>query len=69
VYPVRHTDFSQPNISPAANAALSPALTGGGLAIPVGPSPGIVADECGHAQDGMRASSNALSKDGYAAFP
>ena len=39
VHPVRHTDFSHLNISPAANAALSWA----GSAVPVGRSPAIVA--------------------------
>jgi hypothetical protein len=34
VYPVRHAVFSHPNISPAANAALSPALTWAGDAVP-----------------------------------
>ena len=37
VYPVRHTVFSHPNISPAANAALSPALTWARAGGPRGP--------------------------------
>jgi len=42
VYPMRHAVFSHLNISPAANAALSPALTWAGWAVPVGLSLGIV---------------------------
>ena len=43
VYPMRHAVFSHLGISPAANAALSPAITWGGWAVPVGLSLGIVA--------------------------
>jgi ABC-2 type transport system permease protein len=43
VYPMRHAVFSHLNISPAANAALSPALTWAGDAVPVALSLGIVA--------------------------
>jgi ABC-2 type transport system permease protein len=40
---MRHAVFSHLNISPAASAALFPALTWAGLAVPVGLSIGIVA--------------------------
>jgi ABC-2 type transport system permease protein len=43
VYPMRHAVFSHLSISPAASAVLSPALTWGGWAVPVGLSIGIVA--------------------------
>ena len=43
VYPMRHAVFSHLGISPAANAALSPAVTWAGWAVPVGLSLGIVA--------------------------
>ena len=40
---MRHAVFSHPNISPAANAALSPPITWAGWAVPVGLSLGIAA--------------------------
>ena len=43
VYPMRHAVFSHLSISPAASAALSPAVTWNGWAVPVGLSLGIVA--------------------------
>jgi ABC-2 type transport system permease protein len=43
VYPMRQAVFSHLNISPAANAAPSPALTGAGWPVPVGLSLGIAA--------------------------
>jgi ABC-2 type transport system permease protein len=43
VYPMRSAVFSYLNVSPAASAALSPAVTGDGWAVPVGVSLGIVA--------------------------
>ena len=43
VYPMRHAVFSHLSISPAASAALSPAITWDGWAVPVGVSLGIVA--------------------------
>ena len=43
VYPMRHAVFSHLNVSPAASAALSPAVTWNGWAVPVGASLGIVA--------------------------
>ena len=43
VDPVRHAVFSHLNISRAANAALSPAITEAGWAVPAGRSLGIVA--------------------------
>lgn len=62
VYPVRHAVFGHLSVSPAANAALSPP-------VPVSLSPGILA-AMGEALRRRRSrSSNALSKDGYAAFP
>jgi ABC-2 type transport system permease protein len=42
-YPMRYAVFSHLNVSPAASAALSLAVTGNGWAVPVGVSPGIVA--------------------------
>ena len=42
-YPVRHAVFGRLSISPAANAALSSAITGAGRAVPVGLSLGVVA--------------------------
>jgi ABC-2 type transport system permease protein len=43
VYPMRHAVFDHLSISPAASAALSPAVTWDGWAVPVGVSLGIVA--------------------------
>jgi ABC-2 type transport system permease protein len=43
VYPMRHAVFAHLSISPAASAALSPAVTWDGWAVPVGVSLGIVA--------------------------
>ena len=43
VYPMRSAVFGHLNVSPAASAALSPAVTWNGLAVPVGVSLGIVA--------------------------
>jgi ABC-2 type transport system permease protein len=43
VYPMREAVFSHLSVSPAATAALSPPLTWGGWAVPVGVSLGIVA--------------------------
>src|SRR5690349_2122491 len=43
VYPMRSAVFSHLNVSPVASAALSPAVTWNGWAVPVGVSLGIVA--------------------------
>ena len=43
VYPMRHAVFAHLSISPAASAALSPAVTWDGWAVPVVVSLGIVA--------------------------
>jgi len=43
VYPMRHAVFSHLNLIPAANAALSPAVSWAGWAVPVALSLGIVA--------------------------
>ena len=43
VYPMRHAVFSHLNVTPAASDALSPPVTWGGWAVPVGVSLGIVA--------------------------
>ena len=42
-YPMRHAVFGHRGVSPAASAALSPAVTWAGWAVPVGLSLGIVA--------------------------
>lgn len=42
-YPMRHAVFSHLNVSPAASAALPPAVTWNGWAVPVGALLGIVA--------------------------
>jgi hypothetical protein len=69
VYPMRHAVFSHLSISPAANAALSPPITWAGWAVPIGLSLGIVAVMGAVLRVRRSRSSNAPSKDGYAAFP